>query len=101
MAKAVESSLRTEPELGKYQEAEQMHRQMLQPREKDLSKEHPDTLISMSNLASVFDSQGKYQEAEQICRQVLQLREKVLGKEHPNTLISMNDLASVLKTQAK
>ncbi|KAK4680131.1 hypothetical protein QC764_0041900 [Podospora pseudoanserina] len=87
--------------LGKYKEAEQMHRQTLQLREKVLGKEHPDTLTSMSNLASVLVSQGKYEEADQMNRQTLQLQEKVLGKEHPNTLTSRNNLAHVLKSQGK
>ncbi|KAK4651792.1 P-loop containing nucleoside triphosphate hydrolase protein [Podospora pseudocomata] len=87
--------------LGKYEEAEQMHRQALQLKEKVLGKEHPATLTSMNNLAVVLRSQGKYEEAEQIHRQALQLREKVLGKEHPDTLSSMNNLAFVLHSQGK
>ncbi|KAK4653773.1 hypothetical protein QC762_0087050 [Podospora pseudocomata] len=87
--------------LGKYEEAEQMHRQALQLSEKVLGKEHPHTLGSMNNLALVLYSQGKYEEAEQIHQQALQLREKVLGKEHPDTLGSMNNLALVLYSQGK
>ena len=45
---------------GKYEEAEEMHRQALALRETVLGKEHPDTLTSMNNLALVLDSQGKY-----------------------------------------
>ncbi|KAK4205172.1 putative kinesin light chain [Triangularia verruculosa] len=88
-------------EKGKYEEAEQMHRQALQLREKVLGKEHPYTLTSMNNLALVLGSQGKYEEAEQMYRQTLQLRKKVLGKEHPYTLTSMNNLAVVLRSQGK
>ncbi|KAK4223171.1 putative kinesin light chain [Podospora fimiseda] len=87
--------------LGKYEEAEQMHRQALQLCEKVLGKEHPDTLTSMNRLALVLDSLGKYEEAEQMNRQALQLREKVLGKEHPSTLTSMHNLAVVLASQGK
>ena len=56
---------------GKYEEAEQMHRQTLQLKEKVLGKEHPSTLTSINNLAAVLNSQGKYEEAEQIHRQAL------------------------------
>jgi tetratricopeptide (TPR) repeat protein len=69
--------------------------------QKLLGKEHPDTLMSMDNLALVLDSQGKYVEAEEMHRQVLKLRKKVLGKEHPDTLMSMNNLASVLDSHGK
>ncbi|KAI3530692.1 hypothetical protein CABS02_14420 [Colletotrichum abscissum] len=87
--------------LGKYNEAEQMHRQALELKEKVLGPENPDTLISMNNLAEVLRSQGKYDEAEQMHRQELELCEKVLGPENPDTLISMNNLAEVLRSQGK
>ncbi len=38
---------------GKYKEAEEMHGQALALRERVLGKEHPDTLLSMNNLALV------------------------------------------------
>jgi hypothetical protein len=62
-----------------------------------LGKEHPDTLASRSNLASVLRDQGKYEAAEEANRRVLEVREKVLGKEHPNTLISVWCLADLME----
>ncbi|KAK4116060.1 hypothetical protein N656DRAFT_786545 [Canariomyces notabilis] len=76
-------------QLGKYEDAERMHRQALGLKEKVLGKEHPDTLISMNNLSLVLrsqgKSQGKYEEAERIHRQELGLRENVLGKRWPGS----------------
>jgi hypothetical protein len=46
-----------------YEEAEVMNRRALAGRDKVLGEEHPDTLISVSNLTLVLSSQGKYQEA--------------------------------------
>jgi tetratricopeptide (TPR) repeat protein len=86
---------------GKYEQAEEMHRQVLRLSETVLGKEHPDTLSSMNNLAEVLSCQGKYEQAEEMHRQVLRLSETVLGKEHPNTLTSMNNLAEVLSRQGK
>jgi hypothetical protein len=60
---------------------------------------HPDTLISMSNLAQVLGRQGKYQASEAIQRKTLFEREEVLGKEHPDTLMSRSNLALVLGRQ--
>ena len=60
---------------------------------KRFGKEHPDTLVSMNNLALLYRSQGRYGEAEPLCKEALQLSEKVFGKEHPETLTSMNNLA--------
>ncbi|ETS73709.1 hypothetical protein PFICI_14655 [Pestalotiopsis fici W106-1] len=86
---------------GKYEEAEQLHQQALNGREKALGKDHPDTLRSASNLALVFEEQGKHEEAEQMNRAVLDSREKAIGKEHPDTLISASNLAWVLIDQGK
>ena len=53
---------------GKYEEAEEMHQQALELREKVLGHEHPATLTSMNNLAGCSSSQGKYEEAEEMHR---------------------------------
>ena len=86
---------------GKYEEAEQMHQQVLELKEKVLGQGHPDTLTSMNNLAAALRYQGKYEEAEQMHRQVLELSEKVLGQEHPDMLTSMKNVALVLSDQGK
>ncbi len=82
-------------DLGRYNEAEQMHRQAFELREKVLGREHPDTLTSMDNLAWTLRSLGRYDKAEQMHRQAFELREKVLGPKHPHTLASMNNMVSV------
>jgi Tfp pilus assembly protein PilF len=51
---------------GKYDAAEEIHRQALEPKEKVLWNEHPDTRTSMNNLAVFLDSQGKYDEAKNL-----------------------------------
>ncbi len=55
-------------------------------REKVLSKEHPETLTSINNLAVLYLCQGRYAEAEPLYKTALQMREKVLGKDHPDTI---------------
>ena len=65
-------------------------------RQKVLGPEHPDTLISMSNLAHTLDEQGKHVEAKVMQQQVLELRQKVLGPEHPDTLFSVSNLANTM-----
>jgi len=59
---------------GKYLEAEQMYREVVEVRERVQGKEHPDTLTSMNNLATVLSDQGKYLEAEQMYREVVGVR---------------------------
>jgi hypothetical protein len=61
-----------------------MHRQALGLKDTVLGKEHPSTLTSISNLATVLRDQGNYKQAEEMHRQELGLCEAVLGKEHPS-----------------
>jgi tetratricopeptide (TPR) repeat protein len=49
---------------GKYEQAEEMHRQALRLSETILGKEHPSTLASMNNLTAVLSNQGKYDQQE-------------------------------------
>ncbi|KAL2199556.1 hypothetical protein P885DRAFT_29928, partial [Corynascus similis CBS 632.67] len=89
--------------LGKYQDAEALYQQTLklQTQTQVLGVEHPETLVSMNNLANTLDSQGKYEEAEALYLQTLKLQTQVLGAKHPETLISMNNLANTLYNQGK
>ncbi|GFR42040.1 hypothetical protein Agub_g2856 [Astrephomene gubernaculifera] len=80
---------------------EAAHQQALELRTKVLGEEHPDTISSISNLASCINAQGKYSEAEPMYRQALELHTKVLGAEHPDTISSINNLASCIDAQGK
>ena len=62
--------------IGRWTEAYNTHVSYFHGMRKFLGVEHPDTLTSMNNLASVLDNQGKYEEAEEIHRQALALRER-------------------------
>ena len=42
---------------------------VLEVRRRVLGEEHPDTLISMNNLAVLYRDQGKYAQAEPLCYQ--------------------------------
>jgi hypothetical protein len=53
---------------GKYEQAEEMHRQELWLSETVLGKKHPDTLMSMSNLANVLNDQVRHEQAEEMHR---------------------------------
>src|SRR3954464_11961823 len=66
-----------------------------------LGPEHPDTLISMANLASTYRNQGRWKEAEELGMQVMEVHSRVLGPEHPDTLANMHNLAYTLCSQEK
>jgi tetratricopeptide (TPR) repeat protein len=63
---------------GRYEQAEEIYRQVLRLWETVLGKEHPSTLASMNNLAGVLSDQGKYEQAKETHRQALRLMETVL-----------------------
>ncbi|EGN94865.1 hypothetical protein SERLA73DRAFT_162897 [Serpula lacrymans var. lacrymans S7.3] len=85
---------------GRYTESEAIFHQTLRCREQRLGPEHPDTLDSVHNLASAYNSLGRYGEAESLYGRALTGREK-LGFGHPSTLETVNNLALVYRSQGK
>jgi Flp pilus assembly protein TadD len=63
--------------------------------------DHPDTLISVNNLAGALYAQGRLKEAEELHRRALKVRKARLGLHHPDTLGSMNNLAYALRAQGR
>jgi tetratricopeptide (TPR) repeat protein len=53
-------------EQGQYSEAEALHRQTLELYKRILGEQHPSTLISINNLASVLKAQGKHEKANRV-----------------------------------
>jgi tetratricopeptide (TPR) repeat protein len=86
---------------GRYNLAYERGLDALSTREDVLGPEHPNTLMSINNLAGVLYDQGKYETAEKMHLRTLELREKTLGPEHHDTLASMGNLALVLVYQGK
>jgi tetratricopeptide (TPR) repeat protein len=84
---------------GDYAGARRLEEQVLEVRTRVLGKEHPNTLSSMSNLATTLSAQGDYAGARWLQEQVLEVSTRVLGKEHPGTLTSMSNLALILRAQ--
>eukprot|EP00457_Paulinella_chromatophora_P000829 gb/GEZN01000829.1/.p1 GENE.gb/GEZN01000829.1/~~gb/GEZN01000829.1/.p1 ORF type:complete len:1062 (+),score=199.70 gb/GEZN01000829.1/:200-3385(+) len=86
---------------GKFSEAERFSRLVLKRKEASLGATHPDTLLSMNNLAMLLKTQGKFSEAEPLYRRALEGSETNLGVTHADTLLSMNNLAALLKAQGR
>src|SRR5258707_1003331 len=84
---------------GRYGEAEEVEREILQSTERVLGSDHPETLSAMNNLAQTLNAQGDLAGADELEEQVLQAMARLLGKEHPDTLTSMNNLAQTLYAQ--
>jgi tetratricopeptide (TPR) repeat protein len=86
---------------GRWEEAEELEVQVMETRKRVLGEEHPDTLLSISNLASTYRNQGRWKEAEELGVQVMETKKKVLREEHPDTLTSIGNLASTYRNQGQ
>ncbi|MFH1146747.1 MAG: tetratricopeptide repeat protein [Pseudomonadota bacterium] len=78
---------------GRYAEAIPYAERVLVIREKTLGPEHPDTAISLNNLAGLYRSLGDYAKAEPLYKRALAIKEQVLGPEHPDTAQTLNNLS--------
>ncbi|KAH7119535.1 kinesin light chain 3 [Dendryphion nanum] len=86
---------------GQYRESEELFKQVVETSARLFGYEHPNTLISMANLASTYSNQGRWKEAEELLVQVMETSSRVLGYEHPDTLISMGNLAATYRNQGR
>ncbi|WP_290056041.1 tetratricopeptide repeat protein, partial [Amycolatopsis solani] len=65
--------------------------------ERVLGADHPDTLVSASNLAVDLRELGEYQRARELDEDTFARRRRVLGEDHPDTLVSADNLAVDLR----
>ena len=66
-----------------------------------LGAEHPDTLISIANLANTYQNQGRWNEAEKLNVDVMDMSKRLLGPEHPHTLLCIANLAIIYQNQGR
>ena len=60
--------------MSELSEAARIYRETLELRRRVLGAEHPSTLASANNLASVLDNKGELSKAGQIFREALEVR---------------------------
>jgi non-specific serine/threonine protein kinase/serine/threonine-protein kinase len=94
IAARLEQSLsETYANLGLYDPATMHARRALEIRERELGREHPDTLDAINNLALRCTEGGATDEAEPLFLEAMRSRRRLLGEDDPATLDSMNNLA--------
>lgn len=91
----------TYSKLGDYPAAQSQLERALEIRRRILGEEHPDTLVSMNNLAGLFRDQREYARAEPLLETTLEVNRRIRGEEHPDTLLSMNNLALLYRDQGQ
>jgi hypothetical protein len=64
----------------------------METKKRVLGQEHPDTLMSMANLAWIWKSQDQYNKSLELMVTCVRLQEKILGIDHPDTVSSLATL---------
>ncbi|MBF0107693.1 MAG: tetratricopeptide repeat protein [Magnetococcales bacterium] len=82
---------------GQFSAALPLARRALEIRENTLGPDHPDTIVSLNNLAMLHKEMGNHAAAIPLARRILTIRENTLGPDHPDTARSLNNLASLNK----
>lgn len=67
---------------------------MLEMSKTKLGIDHPDTLISMQNLACIWKETGKGVQAIRLLEECIQSRKRILSPDHPDTLSSCSTVAT-------
>ncbi|MBI5724928.1 MAG: tetratricopeptide repeat protein [Planctomycetes bacterium] len=86
---------------GKYEQAEELFREVLETHRRLLGVDHPETLRTINSLSQAMFDQGKYDQAEKLIRAVLDVRRRMFNSEHPDTLESMSQLAVLLRNAGR
>ena len=66
-----------------------------------LGEEHPQTAISLSNLATHLRDKGDYAAAEPLFREALAMRRRLLGNEHPYVARTLSELGVLLRSRGQ
>ena len=81
---------------GRYPEAIVLAQQVLALIEKSFGPNHPQTALSLNNLAEAYHFMGRDRDAEPLYQRALRINETTLGLDHPSTALSLNNLAGFL-----
>ncbi|BCM88074.1 FxSxx-COOH system tetratricopeptide repeat protein [Methylobacterium indicum] len=85
--------------LATYTSARQLFERALDTTERVQGPDHPDTAISLANLAVLLQAQGDLARARSLFERALAITEGVRGSAHPNTAASLSNLAGLLRDQ--
>ena len=83
--------------MGDYAKALLLFERVLAINEKALGPQHPNTAMSLSNLATVYNSMGDYAKALPLYERAMAINEKALGSQHPNTATILDNLAQLYR----
>lgn len=85
---------------GRYAEAETLWESALKDAE-SFQPEDPRLVVSLNNLAQLYDDRKKYAGAEPLYQRLLAIDEKTLGPDHPDVATILYRLAKLYQAQGK
>ncbi|MBI4229127.1 MAG: CHAT domain-containing protein, partial [Deltaproteobacteria bacterium] len=86
---------------GRYAEAEQVLKKVIDIKMRILGKDHPDLAIAISNLGMVYQGAGRYDEAETLYKRSLELMERAHGVNHPDVAKMIERVASLYQAEGR
>src|ERR1700731_4324012 len=86
---------------SRYELAESLLRRQFDIGVKDLGRDDPKTLLSVSNLGRLYRDEGRLTEAEYLLRIALEHRQKVLGPVHRDLAQTIFDLSTIYSEEGK
>ena len=98
LASVLGSPERPDPKL---EEAESLFVQAIAMQRAFLGSDHPETVLTLNNLAPLRYWKGDLTGAEASLREVIGNWQRTLGKEHRNTIMATSSLGAVLRDQGK
>ncbi|HXX01456.1 MAG TPA: tetratricopeptide repeat protein [Candidatus Acidoferrales bacterium] len=85
--------------LGLTSRAEDLLRPGVEIRRRVLGSNHPETLLSINNLANALSDEGKLTDADVLYKEVIDRSRRVLGPAHHTTTMAMNNYALNLQDE--
>jgi len=83
--------------LGDYAKARPLYERILAIRERACGPDHPNTAMSLNNLAGLLQAQGDLAGARSLFARALAIQGKPRGPDHPHTAMSIDNLAGLLQ----
>lgn len=80
---------------GNYKAAECYHKKSLKNRIEFFGEEHPQTIISMNNLAMILWENGQFSESKDLFSRALTASKKLLKEDHLDIIVTLNNLGWV------
>jgi CHAT domain-containing protein len=78
---------------GNYEKAIASAKQAVQKSIAVFGKQHPNYLLSISNLSNSYKKNGQFKEAEPYSKEIVNINKQLYGKEHSKYLASIRNLA--------